>query len=108
MSLTEELKKLQELHERGALSDQEFGRAKAQLLDSAGTTKNDAPSRALASLNAFRRSLSNRWVAGVCGGLADATGLEPWLVRLLFALLLLFGGTGLLIYVLLWVFVPGE
>ena len=62
----------------------------------------------LAAVNAFRRSRSDRWIGGVCGGLAKVTGVESWVWRLLAAVLLLFGGAGLLVYVLLWIFVPEE
>jgi phage shock protein PspC (stress-responsive transcriptional regulator) len=44
----------------------------------------------------------------VCGGLGRSTGIESWVWRLLFALMLFVGGTGLLIYILLWLFVPSE
>ena len=44
----------------------------------------------------------------MCGGIARSTGLESWIWRLLFALLLLMGGAGLVIYALLWIFVPSE
>jgi phage shock protein C len=108
MLLSEELTKLQDMHQRGALTDEEFTRAKARLLGSTSPTGDDAPLQALSSLNALRRSRSDRWIAGVCNGIAVATGIEPWLVRLLFVVLFLFGGAGLLIYVLLWAFVPSE
>lgn len=108
MLLSEELNKLQELHQRGVLSDDEFARAKARLLDGAKPQEDAVPSEALASLNALRRSRADRWIAGVCGGIAAATGMEPWLARLVFAVLLLFGGAGALIYLLLWLFVPSE
>jgi phage shock protein PspC (stress-responsive transcriptional regulator) len=104
MSLSDELARLHELHQRGALSDEEFARAKRRLLDDQATL----PSPALAAVNALRRSRSERWVAGVCGGLAAALGLDAWVVRLLFAALLLWGGAGLLLYLLLWIFVPEE
>jgi phage shock protein PspC (stress-responsive transcriptional regulator) len=44
----------------------------------------------------------------VCGGLAPATGLPSWLWRLIFLALALCGGTGLMLYVLLWILVPTE
>jgi phage shock protein C len=108
MMLSEELNKLQELRQRGVLSDDEFSRAKNRLLDSSASHTVYAPSEALASLNALRRSRSDRWIAGVCGGIAATTEMEAWLTRLLFALLLLFGGAGALLYLLLWIFVPSE
>lgn len=107
MALSDELAKLQELHQRGALTDDEFARAKARLVGAPSPTVGDA-SPGLAAVNAFRRSRSDRWIGGVCGGLAKVTGVESWVWRLLAAVLLLFGGAGLLVYVLLWIFVPEE
>ena len=102
MSLADELEKLEALRVRGVVSDAEFLRAKQGLLDTAGVPAG------LAAMNAFRRSTSDRWVAGVCGGLARTTGLESWAWRLILTVLLLFGGTGALLYILLWIFVPSE
>lgn len=57
----------------------------------------------------LRRSRSNRWVAGVCGGLGEFFGLSAFWFRLLFIILLLPGGLpGLLPYLLLWIIVPLE
>ena len=67
-----------------------------------------APVPAVAAINQLRRSRSDRWIGGVCGGIAVITGVDSWIWRLMFALLLLFGGTGALIYILLWIFVPNE
>ena len=50
----------------------------------------------------------DRWIGGVCGGLALATGVEAWLWRLMFVLFTLTFGFGVAIYVLLWIFVPEE
>lgn len=104
MSLGEELKLLHELHGRGALSNEEYTRAKARLLSEATPVQPFF----LAALNAVRRSRGDRWIAGVCGGLARTTGAEAWVWRLVFALLFFCGGTGLVIYVLMWIFVPME
>ncbi len=107
MSLADELHKLDDLRARGVLSDPEFQRAKQRLLDGASPPVcSDVP--AVAALNAFRRSNTDRWVGGVCGGLACLTGIESWAWRLIFTVLLLFGGTGALFYILLWIFVPAE
>ncbi|MFO1219211.1 MAG: PspC domain-containing protein [Burkholderiaceae bacterium] len=105
MALSDELNRLHELHQRGGLTDDEFARAKARALGEAAA--GDAPpSPAMAALNALRRQREDRWIAGVCGGIARATGVESWVWRLIFAALLLWGGVGLLVYVLLWLFVP--
>ena len=56
--------------------------------------------------NRLYRSKSSKMIAGVCGGLADFFGLDPSLVRLVFVLLALLGGHGLLLYLILWIIVP--
>ena len=45
-------------------------------------------------------------VAGVCGGLAEYFGLDTSLLRIAAAILFLFGGLSLWVYVLLWILVP--
>jgi phage shock protein PspC (stress-responsive transcriptional regulator) len=101
MSIADDIARLQALREQGALNDDEFGRAKARLLEG-------GPAPAVGDINRLRRSRDDRWIGGVCGGIARLTGVESWVWRLLLALLAAFGGTGLLIYVLLWIFVPSE
>jgi len=57
--------------------------------------------------NKLRRQ--NGIVAGVCGGLGAFFGLNPWLFRLIFLILLIPGGLpGILPYVLLWVIIPRK
>ena len=105
MALADEIGKLAELHANGGLTEEEFRRAKERLLNSEQTRGNDP----LASVvNAFRRSRSDRWIGGVCGGIARSTGMESWVWRLLFAALFICAGAGLLLYILLWIFVPSE
>ena len=105
MSVADEIKRLHELHQAGALSDDEFAQAKARLLQQQGGAEGDAPGQ---SLNRLRRSRSDRWLGGVCGGLSMATGLDSWIWRLIFALAVLSAGVGIGIYLLLWIFVPEE
>ena len=102
MSFVDELARLEQLRASGALSDEEFQRAKSRLLDT------PPPPDPAAAINRLRRSRDDRWIGGVCGGIARATGIESWIWRLLFSVLLIFGGTGLVIYLLLWIFVPEE
>jgi len=52
------------------------------------------------------RSSSEKMIAGVCGGLGDYLGLDPTIVRLIFILLFVMGGQGLLIYLILWLIMP--
>jgi phage shock protein C len=52
------------------------------------------------------RSRTHRMVAGVCGGLAEYFNIDATLIRALFVLLAVFGGSGLLIYIVMWIIVP--
>jgi phage shock protein C len=52
------------------------------------------------------RSQSQRMLAGVCGGLAEYFNLDATLIRVLFLILAVFGGSGLVIYLVMWIIVP--
>ena len=104
MSITEELERLQALRDRGTISEQEFTRAKQQVLDEA-TARTGSHS---ALLHQLSRSRTDRMVGGVCGGLGKQTDLPSWAWRLIFCLTFLYFGAGLLIYLLLWIFLPEE
>jgi phage shock protein C len=52
------------------------------------------------------RIREGRVVAGVCAGLAAYFGIDPTLVRLAFALFTIFGGAGLLLYLVAWIVIP--
>jgi phage shock protein C len=111
MSVSDELGKLHELHLRGVLSDDEYARAKARVLDgepAAARPAGTSESPTLQGINGLRRTRTDRMLGGVCGGIARATGLASWLVRLVFALLAICAGTGVLLYVLMWILVPEE
>jgi phage shock protein C len=54
------------------------------------------------------RSKSNRKLAGVCGGLGEYLGADPTIVRVLFIVLAVFGGAGLIIYLAMWLIVPQQ
>ncbi|MYM36296.1 PspC domain-containing protein [Duganella sp. FT50W] len=101
MSVAEEIKRLHELHQAGALSDDEFAAAKARLLDRQN-------SGAGGDFSTLRRSRGDRWLGGVCGGLGRISGVESWIWRLLFVLFVCTFGFGLAIYILLWIFVPED
>ena len=110
MSMTEELERLRTLHERGALSDDEFAQAKARVLAGAGAVgaADSVGGAAASALHRLRRSRSDSWLGGVCGGLALQLGTPSWVLRLGFCLLALCAGTGVFFYALLWLFVPRE
>lgn len=54
----------------------------------------------------LRRSTTDRMAGGVCGGLADYTGIDSVLWRVGFVGLTVAGGAGILVYLLLWVLMP--
>lgn len=57
----------------------------------------------------LRRSKKNRVFAGICGGLAEFFGISSFWFRLAFLLALIPGGVpGILVYLIMWVVVPGE
>ncbi len=55
------------------------------------------------------RSNTDKMIAGVCGGLGQYFGVDPTLIRLIFALLVVFGvGSGVLLYIVLAIVIPLE
>src|SRR4029079_10615657 len=56
----------------------------------------------------FERSEHDRVVAGVCSGIAARLRVDATLVRLVFTLLSLAGGAGILLYFALWVWTGGR
>lgn len=103
MNMADELERLHALKERGALSDDEFARAKAKLL---GETQNANATGS--TLHQLRRAQKDRILGGVCGGLGTYTEVPSWVWRVLFCLTVLGFGFGLLLYILLWLFIPAE
>ena len=54
------------------------------------------------------RSRKDKRIAGVCGGIADYLAIDPTLVRILWVLLALAGGPGVLLYIIMAVVIPEE
>ena len=54
------------------------------------------------------RSETNRVIAGVCGGLGEYFNIDPIIIRIIFILITIFGGSGILIYIILWLVIPSE
>jgi phage shock protein C len=71
------------------------------MIDPMNETNNGATKR-------LYRIRDGRIVAGVCAGLATYFGVDPTLVRLAFAVLSIFGGLGILLYLGAWVVIPDE
>lgn len=56
----------------------------------------------------LRRSRTDRVLGGVAGGIARYFGVDPILIRLGFVLLVIAGGSGVLIYLIAWLIIPEE
>jgi phage shock protein C len=52
------------------------------------------------------RSRNQRMVAGVSGGLAEYFNVDATVIRVIFLVLAVFGGSGLVIYLVMWILVP--
>jgi phage shock protein PspC (stress-responsive transcriptional regulator) len=52
------------------------------------------------------RSPTDKMIGGVCGGLGAYLAIDPVLIRLFFVLLTLGGGSGIVIYMIMWILIP--
>lgn len=59
-------------------------------------------------LTELRRSRTDRKIAGVAGGLGRYAGIDPLVFRILFVVLAVFGGSGILLYALAWLLIPED
>lgn len=66
------------------------------------TERTDVPHRLL------RRRTSERVLGGVAGGLGDYFNIDPLLIRIAFVGLMIFGGAGLVLYVVAWLLIPAD
>jgi|YNPNPStandDraft_1061719.scaffolds.fasta_scaffold55812_2 phage shock protein C len=57
-------------------------------------------------MNKLYRSDTDKIIGGVCGGLGEYLHIDPLILRILFVLLAMVNGLGLLGYLLLWILVP--
>ena len=56
------------------------------------------------------RSGDNRWIAGVCAGIAEWLGWDATLVRILFVAISIFSVAfpGIIVYLILWLLMPSR
>src|SRR3954447_26401072 len=83
------------LHDQGRASDP-------------GPATPPPPAASHQDLDRLRRSTSNRYVAGVAGGLGRHFNIDPTILRVLMVVLVFFGGAGLVLYGVCWLFVPED
>jgi len=53
----------------------------------------------------YRRK-KNRIIAGVCGGIGEYFNIDPTIIRLLWVLFTLLGGSGIIAYIVAWIIIP--
>jgi phage shock protein C len=58
------------------------------------------------SYSRLYRSTTSRVFGGVAGGIAEYFNMDPVIIRIIFVLAAIFGGGGVLIYLVLWIAVP--
>lgn len=54
------------------------------------------------------RSNKNKIIAGVAGGLGEYFDVDPVIIRIIFVVTGLMGGSGLLAYIICWIIIPQE
>lgn len=54
------------------------------------------------------KSEDNRVLCGVCGGLGDYFGIDPTIIRIIWAILIFAAGTGLLVYIIAAIVMPRQ
>jgi len=58
--------------------------------------------------NKIYRSVDNRKIAGICGGLGEYFNIDPVIVRLAWIAFTLMGGAGILAYIIAWIVIPDR
>lgn len=56
----------------------------------------------------LRRSATNQVIAGVCGGVGEYFEVDPTIVRLLFIFMAFAAGSGIPVYIISWLIIPGP
>ena len=56
----------------------------------------------------FLRPVNGKMIAGVCAGIANYFDIDPTIVRIIYVLMFFMLGTGILLYLILWLVIPQE
>lgn len=51
---------------------------------------------------------NNKMIGGVCASLAEYLDIDPTIVRIVWVLMVLFAGFGILLYIILWLIMPKQ
>jgi len=77
-------------------------------MNAESNTKNSESRESKGEIKKLRKSDTNKVIFGVCGGLGEYLDLDPTVVRILFAVFTLFGGIGLLAYIIGAILIPAP
>ena len=88
--------------EEGNVHSQLGGEGASQSTNTGSASTESAPRGRL------HRDDNEKILGGVCGGLANYLRIDPTIVRLVFALITFMGGSGILLYILLWIILPSK
>lgn len=70
------------------------------------TNEHSPPTREKPPIKRLFRSRKQKILGGVCGGLAEYFNVDVVVIRVLWILITLFGGVGIIAYLILWIIVP--
>jgi phage shock protein PspC (stress-responsive transcriptional regulator) len=91
---------------------EDFERAENDSRSDTGTdtsAKKPEPAMTSEPRGSFFRNTNDTIIAGVCSGIAHHLKIDPTIIRLLFAIITFGGfGSGILIYIVLWIVLPGR
>lgn len=59
-------------------------------------------------INKLYRSENDKMIAGVAGGLGEYLNIDSSIIRILFVIITLLGGSGILLYLILWIILPAQ
>jgi len=85
----------------------DIGKRVDKIIQNKTTTSDDSTNGGSEEYKRLYRSGNNKFIGGVCGGIAEYFKIDPTLVRIIWAIIVFFPpGLGIILYVLFWIFVP--
>lgn len=87
----------------GTTGQQQQSSQQSQSTGSTGSSYGTGPAR-----GRLVRNADDKIIAGVCSGLANYFHIDPVIMRIVFTVLFFTGGSGILVYLILWIAVPSQ
>ncbi len=99
------------IHSMGRVEDFEAADAESETKSTSGTSASDftGSKETKRPRGRLYRDVSDKFLGGVCSGIANYMNVDPAVIRLLFAIITFGGfGFGFLLYIFLWIFLPAR